>query len=136
MWPKLSLNMVKLMFLSVIVMELVVETCSVPYKPPLISRIHVSPTNDTWILENCKRSKGIWEGIIYTWRKKQISKLSINLTPSRPIEIGVVNAKVHQQGFLNCPHMGRSHPHCLVPWASWIKMIEYALVVTFCMDIT
>jgi hypothetical protein len=44
--------MVKLMFLSVIVMELVVETCSVPYKPPLISRIHVSPTNDTWILEN------------------------------------------------------------------------------------
>jgi hypothetical protein len=58
--------MVKLMFVRVIVMELVVERCSVPYKPPLISRIHVSPTNDTWILENCKRSKGIWEGIMYT----------------------------------------------------------------------
>jgi hypothetical protein len=75
--------------------------------------------------QNYKRKKGIWEGILYTQRKKQISKLSIDLTPSRPMEIGVVN--VNQQGFLNCPHMGRSHPHCLVPWTFWIKMIDYAL---------
>ncbi len=115
------------MFLRVIVMELVVDTCSVPYEPPFISRIHVSPTNDTWILENYKGSKGIREGIMYTWRKKQISKLSIDLTPSRPTDIGVVNVKVHQQGFLNCPHMGRSYPHCLVPWTFWIQMIDYAL---------
>jgi hypothetical protein len=58
--------MVKLMFLRVIVMELVVDTCSVPYEPPFISRIHVSPTNDTWILENYKGNKGIWESIMYT----------------------------------------------------------------------
>jgi hypothetical protein len=54
---------VKLIFLRVIVMELVVDTSSVPYESPFISRIHVSPTNDTWILENYKENKGIWEGI-------------------------------------------------------------------------